>query len=330
MDDRSVREIVAAATRAPSVHNTQPWRFVASGQRVQLWADRTRALPVLDPDGRSLRISCGAAIAMAQTYARARGIDCHAVLLPDAAQPDLLADLVLSDGAGGAPDTEQVLAAAIGERHTDRRPFAGTPVPAEAVRALAHAAQEQGCWLRVVSGDEDVAAVAVALARADEILTADPAYQDELRQWTSRSAHDTDGVPVDAAAAPPPAQRASPYRLRDFGTAPEEVGRRLPPEAPPTAEHPLVVVLGTADDDARAWLTAGLGLGRVLLTATARGLAASPMTQALEVPGTRHRLTSALGLVGHPQVVLRVGFPLPGDAPAPPRRRPLDEVLTAD
>lgn len=328
MDDELVRDIVSAATQAPSVHNTQPWLFVATGESVQVWSDPDRSLPVLDPDGRAVHISCGAAVALGQAYAVSRGLSCAVTLLPDSAEPQHLADLLLD--AGPEPTDEQrALGAAVARRHTDRRPFATRAVPEELVRRMAAAARQEGCSLTVVRSVDDAAAVAVTLARADDLLSRDSAYLDELRRWSGREAASTDGVPTEAAG-PAPAGRASSFRLRDFD--PDTAGSgattsRSRDLVPPPAEHPLVVVLATEGDDPRSWLLAGRALGRVLLTVDADGLASSPMTQALEVADTRARLRADLGLVGHPQMVLRVGFPAPGPPAPAGGRRPLTEVL---
>jgi hypothetical protein len=323
-----VPAVVEAAIRAPSVHNTQPWRFVAHDDVVELWDDPARGLPVLDPDGRARLISCGAALALAEVAAAGLGVTTRTTLLPEDGVPEHLADLQL--GAPHDPDDAQLaLAAAIGRRHTERGAFdESADLPPETVRALASAVQATGCWLRVVASPDDAAAVTVLLARADDVQSNDPAYRDELRQWTGRAPDSPDGIPAAAVPSEAPAERGSSYRLRDFDADREDQGPQWAGE-PPRPEHPLVVVIGTADDDAAAWLAAGQALARLLLTATTRGLAASPMTQALEVQDTRARLVSDLGLVGHPQVVLRLGLAAPGSTAAVghANRRPVAEVL---
>src|SRR3954452_11372851 len=96
------RGIVELATRAPSVHNTQPWRFALVGGAIELRPDYSRRLPVMDPDGRLLTISCGAALLCARLGVRRLGREPVVTLLPDAADADLFA--VLADG-GAAPLT---------------------------------------------------------------------------------------------------------------------------------------------------------------------------------------------------------------------------------
>ncbi|GII95511.1 hypothetical protein [Sinosporangium siamense] len=57
------RRVVLTAGQAPSVDNTQPWRFtVGRREFVELPADWDRWLRVADPRGRSLHVSCGAAL----------------------------------------------------------------------------------------------------------------------------------------------------------------------------------------------------------------------------------------------------------------------------
>jgi nitroreductase len=328
MEEQTIRAIVESATRAPSIHNTQPWRFVAHEDTIEVWTDPARGLKVLDPTGRGRHISCGAALLHARLAAAAAGYAATVTLLPDPAEPTHLADLALHpaqpaqpNSAEDAESAERDLAAAIPARHTSREPFSDAPIAADTVRELRQAAEAEGAWLRIIETPEDATAVAVLLAHADEMQAADPAYVEELRTWTQRG--DTgDGIPSSAVPHTAPAERGSNYRLRDFVTDREPDATSS--HEPPPVERPLIAVLGTTEDDVPAWIAAGQALGRLLLTATEHGVTASPLTQALEIPATRAGLAHELGVIGHPQMLLRLGY---GKTGAPTPRRPVDDVL---
>src|SRR3954451_19810165 len=184
MDEQTTRDIVEQATRAPSIHNTQPWRFVTHGDTIEVWTDPSRGLAVLDPTGRGRHISCGAALLHARLAASAAGYATAVSVLPDPAEPTHLADLELHEATPTESDRD--LAAAIATRHTSREPFTDEPIAAEIVNELRQAARSEGAWLRVIDSPEDATAVAVLLAHADEVEAADPSYLEELRRWTRR------------------------------------------------------------------------------------------------------------------------------------------------
>src|SRR4051794_28605320 len=75
----------AVARWAPSKHNTQPWQFVIRDESLEIYPDPSRTLPVTDPHGREIVISCGAAAQHATVAARAMGFQAAAPLLPDGA-----------------------------------------------------------------------------------------------------------------------------------------------------------------------------------------------------------------------------------------------------
>jgi hypothetical protein len=320
-------QVVEAATRAPSIHNTQPWRFAAATDRLEVQLDPGRSLPVLDPTRRQQVISCGVAVEFAAVALRAGGRDVEVVVVPDPADADHLATVrVLGARAAGADDG--ALAAAIAARHTTRAPFLHQEVPAGLVDRLQTEAGEYGVWTEDVSREDAELVTVFLIDRAEEAEQGDPAYREELSAWLRTDPGAVDGVPVDTVPGDDPAARASNWLIRDF-----LVGRRTtqPPAAvddddpPPPVERPAVLLLGTMGDDRAAWVQAGRALGRVLLRITAAGLAASPLTQALDWPATRTRLQMELSLVGHPQMLLRVGWP--SQPPTATGRRPVPEVL---
>jgi nitroreductase len=337
MNTQQLRSVVEAATSAPSVHNTQPWRFVAhhsSGDEIDaldVFADRERALGVIDPYGRELHISCGAAIEMAVLAARSLGFACSVTLMPDGSDEDHLAHIAF-EGHQEPDEETRSLVDSIPARHTDRSAFEERPIGADLVEAFRRSVADYGAWLRVLDRPGDVVTTAVLLAKADEVETNDPSYETEMAAWhrsPERAGSAGDGIVPASLAVTPNAARGSSFKLRDFELVDEQADdkgvTKVPAgDEPPAAEHPLGILLGTASDEPVAWLQAGRALARLLLKATAEGVAASPMTQVLEVPATRAMLSHQLGLIGHPQMLLRMGYH--SGAGASPRR-PIAAVL---
>jgi nitroreductase len=323
-------QVVRAATRAPSIHNTQPWRFVASPDRLDVFFDSERRLPVLDPTGRQQVISCGIAVEFAAIALGAAGWATDVDLDPQNAQPDHLATVRLT-GSHPATAEDRALLEAIDHRHTVRAPFESRAVTAELLDALQAAASLPGTWAKPITASEEEVATVFLISRAEEIEQSEPAYLAELESWLRTDPAAVDGVPVEAVPSGDPAARPSNWMIRDFvvgSRSGQESEPATDPDAPPPAvERPAVLLLGTENDDRPAWMTSGRALARLLLRATAAGLAASPLTQALDLPVTRQRLRSRLSLVGHPQMLLRLGYPTSPDPVAASGRRPVEDVL---
>jgi nitroreductase len=310
-----LRHVVQAAGLAPSVHNTQPWRFVSGPGHLELHADPSRQLKVLDPDGRQLHLSCGAALFHARVAARALGLGVQVHLLPDPAQPSHLADLVLTPGTPGTA-AEIRLATAILERHTHRGRFEDRAVPAAVLEVLRDTAQTEGARLPHVESDDQLLQLEVLLAAADAVEERDPRYREELAQWVHDAPLRPDGIPAAALAT----AAGSSLRQRDFGLTHPAAGDG----SAPRPERPAVVVLTTDDDEPLSWLRAGQALAAVLLRAADLGVQAQPLGQVTDVLAYRFGLRAALGIQGMPQLVLRMGF-APRAALTP--RRSVDEVL---
>ena len=301
----SITDLVAAASRAPSSHNTQPWRWVAAGdgRRLELYADRSQALPVNDPHGRELVISCGAALFALRVAAAQEGTGALVEPFPDA-DPDHLATVHLT----GAPGDEGALYGALAARRTHHGPFAHASIAPETLAALRAAAQAEGACLHVMDALRR-GAVAGLVAEADRVLWCDRGWRRELARWF-RTRRSGDGLTVSPAALVP----------TRFAIAHLDLGRRVGTANARLVERaPAVVVLATHEDEPEDWLRAGQALERVLLVATVAGLSAAFENQPCEAsPALRARLGAVLhGRV--PQMVARLG---PSEPTRPtPRRR---------
>lgn len=301
------------ALRAPSVFNSQPWRWRVSADTLELDADRTRQLTVTDPDGRLLMLSCGAALHHARTALAAAGFDADVARLPDPDQPDLLARIRIV--GRGEPDPDDVRqATAIARRRTDRRAFGELPVPAATVARLRAAAEAQGAYLHVVRPDQ-MPMLAITTAQAAAAELADPQYRAELTRWTNRPPWSGDGVPPATAVRQAP--RRVPVRDYALGAEPGlEVGDGNDRGA-------TYAVLFGATEDRAAWLRAGEALSAVLLAAEVEGLAAAPLSDAIERAWPRQLMRELLAGIGEPYLVLRLGIRVaPGAPPEAPSRDP--------
>ncbi|HET8658117.1 MAG TPA: nitroreductase family protein [Micromonosporaceae bacterium] len=310
----ALRECVRAATAAPSIYNSQPWQFRLRDGAIEVFADRRNLLTVIDPAGRELLMSVGAAVLNARVAMRALGRQPLLRLFPVRSEPDLVAQVRPGRFVAGSATAES-LARAIPRRRTNRRPFADVRVPAEVLTELAAAARVEGAVLSVAGGrarDTLLDVVRTAQAR----LRARPGYLAELAEWTMASYLRTDGVPPEAFG---PWSAADAVPLRDFGLV-QSVRRRRTVRF---ERAPTIVVLSTPDDGPASWVRAGQAMERVLLTATVRGLSNTPMTQPLELADLRRLvLDPARGHVA--QAILRLGY----GPPCPPSpRRPVEAVL---
>lgn len=315
--DATFRSAVRAAIRAPSMHNSQPWRFRWRDGAIEVYADPARHLPVADPNGWAVRLACGAAAFNARLALAVAGCPANAVLRPELSEPNLMVRLVPAEPRPATP-TETRLYEAIERRHSNRAPFHPEPVPAPARKALIEAARIENAWLELLTGPGPLTAMGAIAGAAARVLDRDPDYRDEISAWSRTDESHLDGVPASAGGPSPEPRDLLPSRpFHHYRRAPDEV---FEPE-------PLVAVLGTAGDTPQHQLVAGMALQRVLLTATAAGLAASMLSQPIEVTPAREQLRLALGRFGVPQMVLRIGFGQPG---FPTPRRDFDDVIDHD
>lgn len=311
---------VRYAVLAPSSHNTQPWLFRVGPGGLEVFADRSRGLPVVDPQDRQLVISCGAALFNLRLALRHFGNREVVDILPDRDNPDLLARVAI-DGLVDPTDEERALFGAIPLRRTFRMPFQRRPLAPGLVTALEIAAVREGAWLKVLDSEAARSAMADLVAEGDRRQMADRRFRRELAAWLHPNrTRSRDGIPGYAFGMGDLMAAAGPLVVRTF-----DVGKgRAAGDRDLAVGSPVLAVLGTVGDAPHDWLAAGQALERLLLRARVEGASASFLNQPVEVRELRLEVQVLSGYMGYPQMILRLGHD--GDAKPTPRR-PVAEVL---
>jgi hypothetical protein len=282
------------AARAPSIHNTRPWRWRIGVDSLDLFTDVSRSPPATDPVGMMLTISCGAALHHARVALAAAGVATRTEPLPDPAIPEHLARLMITSHQSAS--TEAIgLARAIETRQTDRRANVSVPVTAQQVETLRQVAEDEGVHLHRLAGDQ-LTELVLAVYRAE-------AAADQAPPATAS------GTGFRPPGLPSPQSEDG---ERDFGSVSTlRVG----------GEHDrastYVVLCGDTDDRA-AWLRAGQALSAVWLDATRLKLALLPYSQVVEIGATREQLRRLMSGLDHPYLVVRLGIADP-DTSTPSR-----------
>ncbi|MBD0359524.1 MAG: nitroreductase [Nitrososphaeraceae archaeon] len=318
------------AILAPSSHNTQPWLFkIVTENIIELYADRTRALPVVDPEDRALTISCGAALFHLQIAIRHFGYAYKLELFPYSNNQDLLARVII-DGRKEPISEENSLFEAITKRRTNRLKFEDRKLQEALISKLRSIVTEQGeegvegttTWLHIAIEEGEKNSLADLIAEGDHIQSSDKRFRRELASWVhSNRSHSKDGMPGYAFGYSDIMSYMGPFVIRTFdvGKGQAAKDRQL------AVGSPILAILGTKSDEPMDWLKAGMALSKMLLLSRSKNVWSSFLNQPIEVPELRPRVQEVVKEEkGFPQLMIRMGY---GLDVKPTPRRPVDEVL---
>jgi nitroreductase len=314
-DPETVREVFNRATRAPSLHNSQPWHWYWDGSAAELWVDSTRLLPATDTFNREGILGCGVVLHHAEVAWAAAGWDIRTSRFPEpTARAHVASVQPVSPHALREP--EQLMGAAIDRRYSDRMPMNPPPewvTTPTVLEFLGHRSHTSVTFLDDTGVGE--------LQRISELTMRlrryDPQYGSELNWWSTGL--DQDGAGVPASARPSADDRGRVPLDREF-----PAGTAESPD-PGVDDAARIAVLSTDDDAAPTLLDCGYALSAVLLECTMQGLSTCTVSHVVELPSPRAMLAELVGR-RYPQVLVRIGIAC---SPPPPRtpRRAIDSVL---
>lgn len=325
--DGSVEEqylfLLLYAVLAPSTFNTQPWRFRVSVEGVEIYGDYTRRLPVADPAGRELLMSIGAAVMNLRIAAAHFDFGCEVVYNHSGSSEEPLAFVNLLPGEPSVHDGSRLRALfpQLTRRHTNRKPFLVSRVPASIIRRVQDLAVSGETVVSASTDGKLNDAVAGLVAQADRLLFADPAYRRDVAEWLRpNDTQRLDGMRGEVAGFEAHVAPFAPWATRvvDLETIRAANDKNLCLDAPG-----LITIAG--EDNVPHWLAAGEFLERMLLLLTAEGVQHSYFNMPVQVPALRLELRKLLGVHVWPQLLLRIGYSLAEPVPTP--RRTIDEFL---
>ena len=321
VDTQVIRDAVRLACRAPSLHNSQPWRWVVDGDTVQLFVEPDRVVRGADSSGREALIACGAVLDHFRVAMAAAGFTANVDRFPNPNNRFHVASIEFTASefvTGG----HRQRANAILLRRTDRLPFAGPPDWDTFEPALHDTVDSDAMRLDIIP-DNLRPQLAEASQLTESLRLYDSSYHAELDWWTA-AFEVTEGIPHSSLVSAAESDRVDVGR-----TFPVTHHRERRPEV--DEDRSRILVLSTYDDTRESVLRCGEMLSAVLLDATMVGLATCTLTHITEVPASREIVAGLIDRSNQgitPQVLIRVGLtPSIEDVPPPTPRRPIGEVF---
>jgi hypothetical protein len=319
VDTDILRNAVQLACRAPSLHNSQPWRWAAGDAGLHLYVDRSRILHSADKSGREAHISCGAVLDHLRVAMAAAGWTANVKRFPDPTNSDHLASFAFSP-MSFVTDGHRRRADAIVHRRTDRLSFAA-PRNREYLKPLLRNAIDIGGVYLDVIADELRPKLAEASRLTESLRMYDSSYHTELSWWTGHF-ENSDGIPRSSLLSAAESNRvdvARSFPVSAHNERADGIGQ----------DQSTVLVLSTDEDTTDDAVRCGEALSAVLLECTLAGMATCTLSHLTELSSSRHLIDLLTGRAAMPQLLIRVGEArVLGDLPPTTPRRPLRDVLT--
>lgn len=312
--DEKLKFLLNYAVLAPSLHNTQPWKFTVRGSEIRVLADLTRQLKVADVDARELYMSVGCALENLLIAAVHFGLSTSVTYFPDPKDEVWVATVTFKETSSTGSLIDAELFHAIPLRHTNRQIYANKPLNDRDVQRLRDCLTESDLALQL-TGDKEVKKQVDALViSADITQFADPDYREELTTWIGQGEFGYRWLIARVG------QLATTYLASHH--------KPTKPDADVVLNAPMLALLSATGNDRLAQVQSGQAFERIALHATTLNIGIQPLSQILQVGELKPELSKLFsGAAPYPQIAFRLGYTdVAQDATS---RKQLSSVITS-
>lgn len=295
-------QIASYASKAPSGHNTQPWKFHITDSTITVLPNLDVALPVVDRNNRELFISLGCAVENLCVAASYFGYTTHII--------ECSIEAIILELTKNALTIEDSLFHQIEKRQTNRNIYNGNKISDGILQQLQSIPKENGIQFYFTEINTPFAnTITQYIMKGNEIQMADIAFKNELLSWMRFNKKQVEathnGLSYLVFGNPPlPRILARPI-----------VSLFLKPNAQNKSDRKKIdssshfVVCATQRDTIEEWINLGRTLQRFLLKVTEIGISYAFLNQPCEVAALAFDLREKLPVnKEHPTLIMRIGY----------------------
>ncbi len=297
--------LVENAIKAPSGHNTQPWKFENIQDGIKIHPDFARALPVVDADNHALYISLGCALENIIIAASKRGYGSK-VIYPADANSGITVKLNYVDADSNIEDN---LFDYIAKRQVNRSKYSDKKINDEKVEKLKSSFNFEGVSIVVMNGKTNFGKIIPLIIEGNNLQFQNKEFIKELTSWfrysKSEAEKTRDGLWTAAMGLPNMGKLIGNFVMKNFVSAKSEAKRLAD-----LLENTQGIAIFIADkNDVATWVKTGQAFHRFSLTATMLGISHSHLNMPCEELEVRKKLAKELGVENkHPLLLIRYGY----------------------
>jgi hypothetical protein len=321
MEKDDFRYLIEYAIKAPSGHNTHPWKFENILDCIVVHPDFSRALPVVDEKNYELYIALGCALENLLIAATQIGYQ-YAIQYPDSANDSIKVEFKKGENQN---TTKDKLFDYIGTRQVTKTKYNNQKVSKENLQKLKSCFTTDGVSLLILDSKKNFEKVIPFIIEANNLQFNNKDFVNELVSWIrfskSEAEKTKDGIWSATMGMPGLGRILGSMIMKNFVSAKSETKRLQD-----LLNHSQGLAFFISDENnPSAWVKTGRAFQRFGLTATQLSISHAHLNMPCEVLQVRKKLATELGVANqHPLLLIRYGYTekMPYSF-----RRPFNEVL---